>query len=143
MKVVIGADHGGWKLKEEIVLYLEKSGHMVTDVGTHSTVSVDYPDICKIACDTYSNSDIDYIILICGTGIGMSLCANKYVETIRCAVCNDEISARMSRMHNNANAIALGARIIDYETARKNIDIFFDTEFEGGRHTRRINKFSS
>ena len=143
MKIVIGADHGGWKLKEELVWYLEKNSHTVIDVGTDSAVSVDYPDICKLACDTYSNGDIDYIVLICGTGIGMSLCANKYVDTIRCAVCNDETSARMSRMHNNANAIALGARIIDYETAKKNIDIFLNTEFEGGRHIRRLNKFSS
>ena len=142
MRFVIGADHGGYELKEQLIRYLKDMEHEILDVGTDSPASVDYPDICIKACDVFiSHGSFDAIILICGTGIGMSMCANRYHGVIRCAVCNDETSALMSRKHNNANAIAFGARIIDYKTAKTNLDIFINTEFEGGRHLRRVNKF--
>lgn len=141
MRFVIGADHGGYELKEQLIRYLKDMEHEVLDVGTDSSNSVDYPDICIKACDVFiSHGSFDFVILICGTGIGMSMCANRYHGVIRCAVCNDETSALMSRKHNNANVIALGARIIDYKTAKTNLDIFINTEFERGRHLRRLNK---
>ena len=141
MRFVIGADHGGYELKEQLIRYLKDMEHEILDVGTDSSASVDYPDICIKACDVFiSHGSFDAIILICGTGIGMSMCANRYHGVIRCAVCNDETSALMSRKHNNANAIAFGARIIDYKTAKTNLDIFINTEFERGRHLRRLNK---
>ena len=141
MRFVIGADHGGYELKEQVIRYLKDMEHEVLDVGTDSPTSVDYPDICIKACDVFiSHGSFDFVILICGTGIGMSMCANRYHGVIRCAVCNDETSALMSRKHNNANVIALGARIIDYKTAKTNLDIFINTEFERGRHLRRLNK---
>ena len=141
MRFVIGADHGGYELKEQLIRYLKDMEHEVLDVGTDSSASVDYPDICIKACDVFiSHGSFDFVILICGTGIGMSMCANRYHGVIRCAVCNDETSALMSRKHNNANVIALGARIIDYKTAKTNLDIFINTEFERGRHLRRLNK---
>ena len=141
MRFVIGADHGGYELKEQLIRYLKDMEHEILDVGTDSPASVDYPDICIKACDVFiSHGSFDAIILICGTGIGMSMCANRYHGVIRCAVCNDEMSALMSRKHNNANAIAFGARIIDYKTAKTNLDIFINTEFERGRHLRRLNK---
>jgi len=141
MRFVIGADHGGYELKEQLIRYLKDMEHEILDVGTDSPASVDYPDICIKACDVFiSHGSFDAIILICGTGIGMSMCANRYHGVIRCAVCNDETSALMSRKHNNANAIAFGARIIDYKTAKTNLDIFINTEFERGRHLRRLNK---
>ena len=143
MKFVIGADHGGYELKQQLVRYLKDMEHEVLDVGTDSTVSIDYPDVCKKACDiVIGHGTFDFIVLVCGTGIGMSLCANKFNEVIRCAVCNDETSALMSRKHNNANAIALGARMIDYKTAKTNLDIFINTVFEGGRHRRRVDKIA-
>lgn len=143
MKFVIGADHGGYELKQQLVRYLKDMEHEVLDVGTDSTDSIDYPDVCKKACDIFiSHGTFDFIVLVCGTGIGMSLCANKFNEVIRCAVCNDETSALMSRKHNNANAIALGARMIDYKTAKTNLDIFINTVFEGGRHSRRVDKIA-
>mgnify|MGYP001258738919 CR=1 FL=1 len=141
MRFVIGADHGGYELKEQLIRYLKDMEHEILDVGTDSPASVDYPDICIKACDVFiSHGSFDFVILICGTGIGMSMCANRYHGVIRCAVCNDETSALMSRKHNNANVIALGARIIDYKTAKTNLDIFINTEFERGRHLRRLNK---
>jgi len=141
MRFVIGADHGGYELKEQLIRYLKDMEHEILDVGTDSSASVDYPDICIKACDVFiSHGSFDFVILICGTGIGMSMCANRYHGVIRCAVCNDETSALMSRKHNNANVIALGARIIDYKTAKTNLDIFINTEFERGRHLRRLNK---
>lgn len=141
MRFVIGADHGGYELKEQLIRYLKDMEHEILDVGTDSSDSVDYPDICIKACDVFiSHGSFDFVILICGTGIGMSMCANRYHGVIRCAVCNDETSALMSRKHNNANVIALGARIIDYKTAKTNLDIFINTEFERGRHLRRLNK---
>jgi len=143
MKFVIAADHGGYELKKQLIRYLKDMEHEVLDVGTDSTESVDYPDVCKSACDIFiSHGTFDFIVLVCGTGIGMSLCANKFHKAIRCAVCNDETSALMSRKHNNANAIALGARMIDFKTAKTNLDIFINTLFEGGRHSRRVDKLT-
>ncbi len=136
--IVIGADHGGFKLKEEIKKYLEEKGIEYEDKGTYSEESVDYPNIAKEVAGAVSNKRADIGIIICRSGIGMSMCANKF-KNVRCAVCYQEQTAKFSRMHNNANVLALGA---DYVTVNEAICIlrqFLGTEFEGGRHEARVN----
>lgn len=136
--IIIGADHGGYKLKEEIKKYLDEKGIAYEDKGTHSGESVDYPNIAKEVAKAVSEKKADTGILICRSGIGMSICANKY-KNVRCAVCYNEEIAKFSRMHNNANMLALGA---DYMTTNEAICIlrmFLATEFEGGRHEARVN----
>lgn len=136
--IVIGADHGGYKLKEEIKKYLEEKEIKYEDKGTYSEDSVDYPNIAKAVASEVSNKKADIGILICRSGIGMSMCANKF-KNVRCAVCYEEQTAKFSRMHNNANMLALGA---DYVTVNEAICIlrqFLATEFEGGRHQNRVN----
>lgn len=136
--IVIGADHGGYKLKEEIKKYLEEKEIKYEDKGTYSEDSVDYPNIAKAVASEVSNKKADIGILICRSGIGMSMCANKF-KNVRCALCYEEQTAKFSRMHNNANMLALGA---DYVTVNEAICIlrqFLATEFEGGRHQNRVN----
>lgn len=136
--IVIGADHGGYKLKEEIKKYLEEKEIKYEDKGTYSEDSVDYPNIAKEVASEVSNKKADIGILICRSGIGMSMCANKF-KGVRCALCYEEQTAKFSRMHNNANMLALGA---DYVTVNEAICIlrqFLATEFEGGRHQNRVN----
>lgn len=136
--IVIGADHGGYKLKEEIKKYLEEKEIEYEDKGTYSEDSVDYPNIAKAVASEVSNKKADIGILICRSGIGMSMCANKF-KGVRCALCYEEQTAKFSRMHNNANMLALGA---DYVTVNEAICIlrqFLATEFEGGRHQNRVN----
>lgn len=139
MKVAIAADHGGFALKEELKRHLEKNGVQVTDFGTYSEESCDYPDFAVPACGAVIRGECDYGILLCGTGIGMSLAANKQ-RGIRCALCGDCYSAEMTRRHNNANVLAMGARVIGPELAFRIADIFLNTPFEGGRHQRRVDK---
>ncbi len=138
MKFVIGSDHGGYDLKEEVKEYLGSKGIEVIDVGTFDKKSIDYPDITRQVCDIIIRESIRGI-LICGTGIGVSVSANRYAG-IRAALCNNEYSARMARAHNDANVLALGGRTIGVNLAFSIIDVFIETEFEGGRHLRRINK---
>ncbi len=138
MKVIIGSDHGGFELKEKIVSYLRQKKYEVQDEGTYSRDSVDYPDIAKSVCDKVLEQNA-YGIVICGTGIGISISANK-CRGIRCALCNNEYSARMAREHNNANMIALGARVIGDELAYSVIDVFLNSKFTFGRHELRVNK---
>ncbi len=141
MKIAIGCDHGGYPYKDAVINYLLKNGYEVVDFGTNSEESCDYPDYCIPVCELVSKNDAGYGILICGTGIGMSICANK-VNGIRCAHVTDEFSAEMTRKHNNSNVIALGARISTKDNVIKFIDIFLNTEFEGGRHQARVDKIN-
>ena len=141
MKIVIGADHGGYKLKEEIKKYLEEKNIPYEDKGAYSEDSVDYPDIAKAVASDVSNKKADIGILICRSGIGMSMCANKFKD-VRCAVCYQEQTAKFSRMHNNANMLALGADYISVNDAVCILRQFLATEFEGGRHQRRVDMIS-
>ena len=139
--VVIGCDHGGFELKEQIKVFIKDMGEAIEDVGTYSTDAVDYPDIAlKVARYVLENGVLG--ILICGSGIGMSIAANK-VNGIRCALCHDAYTAEFSRRHNNANIIAFGGRTTGVEIAKQMVKIFLSTEFDGGRHQRRIDKISS
>jgi len=141
MKIAIGCDHGGFELKESRVPLLEGVGYTVIDVGCHSAVSVDYPDFADAVCQKVMAGEAKFGILICGTGIGMSMAANRH-RSIRAAVCCDEYSARMSREHNNANVLCLGARVVGPGLAQSIADVWINTDFAGGRHLRRVEKFS-
>ncbi|MDR7869488.1 MAG: ribose 5-phosphate isomerase B [Tissierellaceae bacterium] len=139
MIIGIGSDHGGYELKESIKEYLTEQGIEFIDYGTNSLDSVDYPDFGKKVADAVLNKEVDRGILICGTGIGISITANR-IKGIRCALCTDTFSARMSREHNNANILALGGRVVGVGLALDIVKTFLESEFEGGRHERRINK---
>lgn len=136
--IVIGADHGGFKLKEEIKRYFDEKGIKYEDKGTFSEESVDYPNIAKAVAKDVSDKKAEIGILICRSGIGMSMVANKF-KNVRCAVCYQEQTAKFSRMHNNANMLALGADYISTNDAICIIRQFLATEFEGGRHEARVN----
>jgi ribose 5-phosphate isomerase B len=141
MKIAIGADHGGFQLKEKVARLLEQLGHRVEDTGCHSSDSVDYPDFADPVVALVADGDCDRGILICGTGIGMSLAANRN-RKIRAANCHDEYTARMSREHNDANILCLGARVIGEGVAVDLIKVWLATAFAGGRHQQRIAKYS-
>lgn len=138
-KIAIACDHGGYELKKDIMKHLDEIGVEYEDFGCNSTASVDYPDYGVPACLAVTEGRAECAVLICGTGIGMSLCANK-VRGIRAAVCSDTFSARMTRMHNDANVLCMGARVIGAGLAVDIVDLFLNTEFEGGRHSTRIAK---
>ena len=135
--IAIGSDHGGYLLKEEIKKHLEEKGYDFKDLGTDSTASCDYPVYAEKVCNAIQSGECEKGILICGTGIGMSMCANK-CKGIRAAVCGDHFSAEFTRKHNNANVLCLGARVIGSGVAMQLVDIFLTTEFEGGHHEKRI-----
>lgn len=139
MKIGIGSDHGGYELKEYIVEYFKNEGIEYIDYGTNSEESVDYPDFGRKVGEAIIAKEVDKGIVICGTGIGISLAANK-VKGIRCALCSDTYSARMSREHNNANALALGGRVLGKDLAVEIVKTWLKAEFAGGRHERRVNK---
>lgn len=141
MKYVIGNDHGGIDLYTPIKEKLEELGHEVTHVGTDGKDSVDYSDFAQKACDKVLEGEADFAILVCGTGLGMSISANK-IDGIRAACVSEAFSARMSRAHNNANCLCLGARVIGSETAKMIVEEFAITDFEGGRHQRRVDKIT-
>lgn len=141
MKIGIGSDHGGLALKEELKDYMNEKGIQVVDFGTNSTESVDYPDYGKAVAEAVIKGQVEHGVVICGTGIGISLSANK-VKGIRCALCGDVYSAKMSRAHNNANMIALGGRVLGVDLAKEILQAYLDTEFQGGRHKRRVDKIS-
>ena len=141
MKIGIGSDHGGFELKEFIKKEFEGEKIEFIDYGTKSTESVDYPDYGKIVGEAVVNGDVEKGIVICGTGIGISIAANK-VEGTRCALANDLYSARMSREHNDANILAMGGRILGKGLASEIVKIFIETEFLGGRHGRRVEKIN-
>lgn len=141
MNVVIGSDHGGYTMKTHLISLLKEKGHYVRDLGCNSLDSVDYPDFADQVCMEVIDSSDTVGVLICGTGIGMSLAANRRVE-IRAALCHDEYSAQMSREHNDANILCLGARVIGDGLAEKIVDTWLKTSFAGGRHQTRIDKYS-
>ncbi|MCR4692879.1 MAG: ribose 5-phosphate isomerase B [Firmicutes bacterium] len=140
--LAIGCDHGGFELKNYIKEHLEKRGIKFKDFGTFDEVSCDYPDIAQAVCESIKNGESDKGILVCGTGIGMSISANK-VKGIRAAHVTDVYSAKMTKMHNNSNVICLGGRITGRELAFMIVDTWLDTEFAGGRHQARIDKISA
>lgn len=142
MKIGLGSDHGGFELKEHIKEYLEKEGIEYIDYGTYSADSVDYPDYGKKLSQAVVSGEVDRGIAICGTGIGISIACNK-VKGIRCALCSDTYSARMSVEHNNANILALGGRVLGKDLALEIVSTWLKAKFQGGRHERRINKISS
>ena len=141
-KIVLGTDHRGFELKERIKNHLEKSGHIIIDVGVYNEDSVDYPDVANKACNEYKSGNYDFGILFCGTAIGISMAANK-IKGIRCAVIHDLFTAEMCKAHNNANFLAFGGRI-EYNASVENmIDKFIETTYEGGRHEQRLNKITA
>ena len=142
MKVVIGCDHGGFELKEVLSAHLKDKGFDVVDVGTYDTNSVDYPDIAQKACEEVIYGRCEWGVLICGTGIGISIAANK-VNGIRCALVSNEYSAEMTKRHNNANMVAFGGRVTGPDLAKHILDAYVGAEFEGGRHEKRIEKISA
>ncbi|HRR91888.1 MAG TPA: ribose 5-phosphate isomerase B [bacterium] len=139
MKVAIGSDHAGFRMKEELKNYIKTLDIEVKDLGCYSEDPVDYPDIARGVAISTVKGETDRGILICGTGIGMSIAANK-IKGIRAAVGNEILSVRFSREHNNANILTLGARIIGIEVAKEAVRVFLETSFLGGRHQRRIEK---
>ena len=142
MKIAIGCDHGGFEHKEAIKEHLLSRGFEVKDFGIESVRSVDYPDIAEPLARSVAKKESELGILVCGTGIGMSLAANK-VKGIRCALCSDTFSAKMTRIHNNSNMLALGARVIGVELAKEIVNAWLDAEFEGGRHQVRIDMITA
>lgn len=141
MKIAIASDHGGFELKQHIMALLTELGHEYTDFGCYSTDSMDYPDVAFPAAEAVARGEYERGILICGTGIGVSICANK-VKGVRCALCGDVLSAELTRQHNDSNVLAMGGRIIGVETAKAIVRTWLGTEFLGGRHERRVAKIS-
>ena len=141
LRIALGADHAGFQVKESIKRYLESAGHTVDDVGTGSEESVDYPDFAREAAGRVANGQDELGILVCGTGIGMTIAANK-VAGIRAALAQDPATARLAREHNNANVLAVAGRVLSGEKAVEIVREFLSAEFAGGRHERRVNKIS-
>ena len=139
MIIGLGADHGGFELKEYIKEYLVKKGYEVRDFGSYDGASVDYPDVAFEVCEAYNKGGFDAGILFCGTGIGISIAANK-VPGIRCAHCTDSFSAKMAKQHNHANFISLGGRITGQCVAQEIVSAYLEASEEGGRHSVRVDK---
>lgn len=140
--IALGADHGGFELKEAIKKHLEEKGIEYKDFGTYSPESIDYAQIAYTTCQSVVNGEAEKAILCCGTGIGISMAANK-VKGIRAACCSDYFSAKYTRLHNDANALCMGGRVVGAGLALELVDIFLETEFEGGRHQRRVDQISA
>lgn len=141
MKVAIASDHGGIHIREEIKKLMDEMGIEYIDLGCECETSVDYPDYAIPVAEKVANGEVDRGILICGTGIGMTIAANK-VKGIRCALCHDVYSARLTRQHNDSNILAMGERVIGPGLAREIAKVWLTTEFEGGRHARRVEKIT-
>jgi ribose 5-phosphate isomerase B len=139
MKVAVGSDHRGFQVKRKIVELVQRLGHEVLDYGVTSEDAVDYPDYAQQVARAVSSGQVDRGILICGTGIGMSMAANK-VHGVRAALCHDDVTAEMSRRHNDANVICLSADLLGARLIDRMIEIWLNTDFEGGRHARRVEK---
>jgi len=142
VRVAIGADHAGYPLKVHLAATLERLGHDVLDLGTHSEESVDYPPICAAVGRAVGANDADRGIVLGGSGQGEQIAANK-VHGVRAALCNDLYTARMSRMHNDANVLAIGARIVAAALADEILELWLETPFEGGRHKRRVDQITA
>lgn len=139
MKIGIGNDHAAPEMKFRVKEYLEGLGYEVVNFGTDTDDRVDYPDIAEKVCDAIVNGEVEKGVLICGTGLGMSIAANK-IDGIRAACCSEPFSAALAVEHNNANVICFGARVIDFDKAREILDAYFGAEFQGGRHAVRVDK---
>ena len=139
MKISLGCDHGAFTLKEHIKDYLTQKGHEVVDCGTYSADSCDYPVFAQAAAQKVTSGECERGIVMCTTGIGISISANK-VKGVRCALCSEPYSAEMTRRHNDANMLAMGAGLIGQNMADRIVDTFLSTEFEGGRHQRRVDR---
>ena len=137
--IAIGADHGGYKLKQDLAKELRGMGFKVLDFGTDNFDAVDYPDIAEVVVGAILNGKAEQGVLVCGSGIGMSIAANRH-NGIRAALCNDEKLAELARQHNNANILVLGERLIELSVAKQCVKKFFLSEFQGGRHQRRVKK---
>ena len=142
MKIAIGCDHAAFSFKEEIKNYLTEKGHEVVDKGCYSLERADYPDHGIAVGEAVANGECERGVVICGSGIGISIAANK-VAGVRCALCSEPLSARLSRNHNDANVLAMGARLIGLEMGKAIVDAWFEAEFEGGRHIGRIEKITT
>ena len=141
MRIAIGGDHAGYPLKQHLVAVLQKWGHEVADLGTDSTEAVDYPPFCAAVARSVVKGEAEFGIVLGGSGQGEQISANK-VHGARAALCNDLYTPRMARQHNNANVLSIGARIVAPELAEEIMKIFLETEFEGGRHQRRIDEIT-
>jgi len=139
MRIAIGSDHRGYHLKQQLVSLLQAKGHEVDDLGTDGSESVDYPDFATLVARKVSQEEVERGVLICGTGIGMAIAANKF-PGVRAAACTDEITAEISRRHNNLNVLCLSADMLSPRSVERMVDIWLETEFEAGRHSRRIDK---
>ena len=142
MKIAVGADHAGYRLKGHLAGILSREGHEVEDLGASSGESVDYPDFAAAVAEKVAAGEADRGILVCGTGIGMAIAANK-VDGVRAARCNDLFAARMSRQHNDVNVLTLGERVVGTGLAEEIVRTFLDTRFEQGRHARRVGKIQA
>ena len=142
MRIAVGADHGGFKLKQHVVEFLTDQGHQVRDLGTHSLEPVDYPDMAAQVADAVASGEAERGVIVCGTGIGVSMAANK-VRGVRAALCTDCYMARMAREHNDAQVLCLGERVLGTGLALDIVRVFLNTEFQGGRHARRVGKISA
>ena len=139
LTVAIACDHAGFPIKSILKTELEQSDHQVIDLGTHSQDSVDYPDFGFALASALGENEADFGVLVCGSGIGISIAANRHPQ-VRAALVHDALGAKMCRLHNDANVICFGGRVIGEEVAKDCLDIFLRTDFEGGRHARRVNK---
>ena len=137
--IAIGSDHGGFELKGILIDYLAEKGHSIINLGTDSPESVDYPDYARACCDEVLSKRADFGILVCGTGVGISIAANK-IDGIRCGLCPSKEIAALVKQHNNANVIALGGRFTSSEEGKAIVDSYMSAEFEGGRHQQRVDK---
>ena len=142
MKIAIANDHAGTEYKKVIKAHLEEAGHTVENFGTDETTSVDYPDYAEKVANAVTNGGYELGILICGTGVGMSIAANK-VNGVRASLCGDCFSAEMTRRHNDSNILCLGARVLGIDLALRIVDTYVNTPFDGGRHARRIAKITA
>lgn len=141
MKIALGSDHGGFEMKEQVAVFVKELGHEVEDVGCFSKDSVDYPDLAEKVCGLVGKGICEQGILICGTGIGMSIAANRH-RNIRAALCHEAYTARMSREHNNANVLCFGGRVLGIEVALDVVRTWVEATFAGGRHQRRLEMLS-
>ncbi|MBO5023843.1 MAG: ribose 5-phosphate isomerase B [Clostridia bacterium] len=137
LRIALGADHAGYEYKDKLIAYLSENGYECVDCGTNGPESVDYPEYASKVCELVRSNNCNFGILVCGTGIGMSIAANKH-RGIRAALCNEPESTAMTRHHNNSNVLCLGARMISFERALELAKVFLSTEFDGGRHERRV-----
>lgn len=142
MKIAMASDHGGLDLKNRVKQYIEECGHQVVDFGTYTADSCDYPDFARPCAEAVAKGSCERGIVVCTTGIGVSIVANK-VKGVRCALCTNSDMATMTRRHNNANVLAMGQRYVDFDTAKQIVNAFLSTPFDGGRHQRRVDKIET